>query len=107
MEDAISVNRIVEELKMETPSLVLLYKPQGMIDTNFPNLAKDTFLLVLMTDFQASLFETFSSKIVCVDSTHKTNQCRFKLITVVVSDEYHNGIICQMVEYSTLLYHVK
>ena len=46
-----------------------------------------------MTEFQASMFETFSSEIVCVDSTHKTNQYQFKLITVVVSDEYHNGII--------------
>ena len=72
MEDAISVNRIVEELKMEIPSPVLLYKPQGIIDSNLLNLAKDTFLLVLMTEFQASMFETFSSKIVCVDSTHKT-----------------------------------
>ena len=78
---------------METPSPVLIYKPQGTIDSDLPNLPKDTFLLVLMTDFQASLFETFSSKIVCIDSTHKTNQYRFKLITVIVSDEYHNGII--------------
>ena len=78
---------------METPSPVLLYKPQEIVDSNFPYLAKDTFLLVLMTEFQASLFETYSSKMVCVDSTHKTNQYRFKLITVVVADEYHNGCL--------------
>jgi len=90
-EDAISVDRIVQQLQTETPSPVLLYKPQGIDDSNMPLLLKDTFLLVLMTDFQASLFETFCSKIVCVDSTHKTNQYRFKLITVVVPDEYHNG----------------
>ena len=35
-EDAISVNRIVEELQMETPSPVLLYKPQGKEDPNWP-----------------------------------------------------------------------
>ena len=44
---------------METPSPVLLYKPQEIVDSNFPYLAKDTFLLVLMTEFQASLFETY------------------------------------------------
>jgi len=101
-EDAISVNRIVEELQMETPSPVLLYKPQGKEDPNWPLLLKDTFLLVLMTEFQASLFEMFCSKIVCVDSTHKTNQYRFKLITVVVPDEYHNGIT--VVYYTVHLY---
>jgi len=78
---------------METPSPVLLYKPQGIDDPNWPLLLKDTFLLVLMTEFQASIFEMFCSRIVCVDSTHKTNQYRFKLITVVVPDEYHNGIV--------------
>ena len=35
-EDAISVNRIVEELQMETPSPVLLYKPQGIHDPDWP-----------------------------------------------------------------------
>lgn len=83
VEDAISVNRIVEELNMETPSPVLLYKPQGINDSNFPYLAKDTFLLVLMTEFQASLFETYSSKIVCVDSSHKTNQYQFNWLQLL------------------------
>ena len=63
---------------------------------------KDTFLLVLMTEFQTSMFEMFCPKIVCVDSTHKTNQYRFKLITVVVPDEYHNGIT--IVYYTVHLY---
>ena len=44
-----------------------------------------------MTGFQASLFNTFSHRIVCLDSTHKTNHYRFKLLTLVVRDEYHNG----------------
>ena len=93
MEDAISVNRIVQELLIESPSPILLYKPQGVEDSNLPHVSKDTFLLVLMTEFQASLFETFCSKITCIDSTHKTNQYRFKLLTVIVPDEYHNGNI--------------
>ena len=62
-----------------------------MTDPEFPKLAKDTFLLVIMTSFQASVFETFCSKITCLDSTHKTNQYRFKLLTVIVADEYRNG----------------
>ena len=90
-EDAVSLHQIVKELSMESPSPVLLYKPQGTEDVEFPTLAKDTFLLVIMTEFQATLFETFSEKITCIDSTHKTNQYRFKLLTIVVPDEYRNG----------------
>ena len=91
LHDAISVDRIVKELKEEAPSPVLYYK-QGVADSNFSMLHEDTFLLFIMTGFQASLFETFGERIVCLDSTHKTNQYRFKLLTVVVPDEYRNGI---------------
>ena len=90
-EDAISVDRIVKELNEETPSPVLFYKAQGVSNPDFPLLAEDTFLLVIMTQFQATLFENFSERIICLDSTHKTNQYRFKLITLVVPDEYRNG----------------
>ena len=99
-EDAVSVDRIVSELKQETPTPVLLYKPQGRTDPEFPMLAEGTFLIVLMTNFQASLFEAFSDRITCLDSTHKTNQHRFKLLTIVVPDEYRNG------KMSNLLLHV-
>ena len=83
---------IVQELSLESRSPVLLYKPQGVEDPELPNVAKDTFLLVIMTEFQATLFETFGGKISCIDSTHKTNQYRFKLLTIMVPDEYHNGM---------------
>lgn len=92
MEDAISVQRIVQELQQEIPSPVLLYKQQGVKDPDYLKLEEDTFLLVIMSSFQANLFNTFSDKIVCIDSTHKTNQYRFKLLTVIVPDEYHNGM---------------
>ena len=95
-EDAISVDRIVKELNEEPQSPVLYYKPQGVVDPDHSTLVEDTFLLVIMTRFQASLFEAFSKRIVCLDSTHKTNQYKFKLLTVVVPDEYRNGITLYM-----------
>ena len=52
------------------------------------------FFLILTTEFQASLFTTFAHKIVCLDSTHKTNQYRFKLLTLVVPDKFRNGNAC-------------
>ena len=92
-EDAISVHRIVAELKQESPTPVLLYKPQGVTSVEYPRLPQESFLLVIMTGFQASLLSQFSQRIVCLDSTHKTNQYRFKLLTVIVADEYRNGTI--------------
>ena len=94
-EDAISVQRTVEELRLESPLhvYVLFYKAQGVKDSNHPKLVKTPFCyIVLMTNFQAGLFELFSNKIVCLDSTHKTNQCQFKLTRMVVPDEYHNDM---------------
>ncbi len=44
-----------------------------------------------MTGLQAKLFEDFSLKVVCLDLTHKTNQYKHKLITLMVADEFHNG----------------
>lgn len=89
-DDAISVDRIVEELHNESQPPVQLYKAQGVPDPE-NQLPADTFLLVITTNFQAQLFHTFSHKIVCLDSTHRTNQYRFKLITLMVADEFRNG----------------
>ena len=62
------------------------------MDDNYKQLDNESFLLVVMTKFKAYMFEKFSCKIVCVDSTHKTNPYRFKLVTVVVPDEFKRYI---------------
>jgi hypothetical protein len=65
---------------------------QGTTDDIYEYLDKDSFLLVIMTGFQAQMFEKFSHKVVCIDSTHKTNPYGFKLVTIVVPDEFKNGM---------------
>ena len=89
--DALSVERLVRELQQEENSVVIAYKPQGKKDEAFPQLGEGSFLLVIMTDFQATMFEKHSARVVCIDSTHKTNPYGFKLVTVVVPDEFKNG----------------
>ena len=84
------MDRIIKELQCEDPSPVVAYKPRGVTDDSYPCLMKDNFFLVLMTDFQRSLFQKFSS-LICVDSTHKTNEYGYKLMTIVVADEFRNG----------------
>ena len=88
--DALSVDRIVCELQMEDPSPVIAYKPCGVKNENHPLLKEDNFFLVIMTKFQADMFAKFSS-MGCVDSTHKTNEYGYKLITLLVIDEFRKG----------------
>ena len=64
--------------------------PAQSLLTKYPLLTEENFLLILMTEFQAMLFKKFST-LTCVDSTHKTNEYGYKLISMVVADEFHNG----------------
>lgn len=87
-----SVDRIVHELQMEesTPVITYMYKPCGITNEQYPFLKEENFLIVIMTDFQAKLFERFCT-VGCVDSTHKTNEYGYKLITLLVIDEFRKG----------------
>lgn len=89
--DAVSVDRLCRELMREEESVIIAYKPQGRLDEAYTSLSEDSFLLVIMTNFQAVMFQRYSHKVVCVDSTHKTNPYGFKLVTIIVPDEFKNG----------------
>ena len=97
--DAISVHRIVEELQHEDVSPVIAYKALGVKNETCPLLKQENFQLAIMTEFQAALFMKFSD-LLCVDSTHKTNEYGYKLITVLVVDEFHN--VCNKSVYDYL-----
>ena len=88
--DAVSVEHLVSELQKED-NLVVAYKPQGATKEEFPKLREESFLLVIMTTFLSQMFMKHSGRIVCVDSTHNTNPYGFKLVTIVVPDEFKNG----------------
>ena len=91
--DATSVNLIVEELRNEHYNPVLIYKPQGRTEPQCPTLQDETFVLALQTKFQKDLYEAHASTILCIDSTHGTNQYRLKLITCIVPDDHGKGMI--------------
>ena len=50
-------------------------------------LEKDYFMLALMTNQQLTMYKKFANRIICMDSTHNTNQYGLKLITLLVPDE--------------------
>ena len=66
---------MVAELRQESFDPILIFKPQGRKDAALiSNLQEDAFVLVLPTEFQMELHRNYASKIVCIDSTHGTNQ---------------------------------
>ncbi|XP_035215656.1 uncharacterized protein LOC118189203 [Stegodyphus dumicola] len=95
--DAVSVNSIIETLKCEAYNPVLLYKPQnnstlyGPTDLdNLPN-HKVSFALGLQTREQKEMMIKGCTEILCIESTHKTNQYDFYLLNLIVPDEFGCG----------------
>lgn len=89
--DAISVSLLVSELQEESFDPILCYKPQGRVESEHPNLPKTAFVLAIQTKFQLDLYKEFASTILCIDSTHGTNQYKFKLLTIIVADDLGKG----------------
>lgn len=70
---------------------MLFYKKQGVEDGSY-SLQVDDFCLVLMTGFQKSMLDKFGSNIIAVDGTHGLNNYDFELTTVLVVDEFGEGL---------------
>ena len=91
-EDALSVQLTVEELQQEPFNPVLIYKPQGVTNPNYPTLSEDAFVLAVQTEFQMQLYQTYAESVLCIDSTHGTNAYNFTLITCIVADNFGQGM---------------
>ena len=91
--DLTSVLAWVEEMNALEYNPVLVFKLQGIdqCDTTDKS-SKDDFLLVLQTKFQCDMFKKFGCTAVCIDSTHGTNAYDFNLTTILVIDEYGEGL---------------
>ena len=88
-----SVKIWVEEMSSQIYNPVLLHKVQGEEPCiEMENLKKEDMLLVIQTEFQKDMMVKFGNNIVCLDATHGTTMYDFLLITVVVVDEYGEGV---------------
>ena len=56
------------------------------------DIGKDDILLSIQTEFQRDIMMEFGNNIICIDATHNTNMYDFYLITIVVVDEFVEGI---------------
>ncbi len=92
-DDATSVTLLVSELREELLDPVLIFKPQGSRSVEYPTIPEESFIFAFQTEFQLQLYQQHASTILCIDSTHGTNQYKFKLITIVVRDDLGKGCI--------------
>jgi len=67
------------------------YFNQGQEDSK-TNLSKDDFFLVIMTNFQSEMLLQFGNNKICIDGTHGLNSYSIQLYTLLVLDEYDNGV---------------
>ena len=74
---------MVKELKDEPFNPVLIYKTQGLKELQYPMVPDYIFM---QTEFQMEFYRQHAPTILCIDSTHGTNQYNFELITCVVPD---------------------
>ena len=83
----------VEELQNLTYNPVIIFKPQGVEQSdNVDNLSKDDFLLGLQTEFQRDAMQRYGNSAIMMDATHSTTQYDFLLITIFVVDEHGSGL---------------
>ncbi|XP_019853060.1 PREDICTED: uncharacterized protein LOC109582660 [Amphimedon queenslandica] len=93
--DHSSVQLWVDNLQSdsEDESVVLLFKEQGVEQSNDLNdFSVSDFALGIQTCFQKDMLFRFGKESICIDSTHGTNIYDFYLITVLVLDDYKEGI---------------
>ncbi|XP_034236595.1 uncharacterized protein LOC117642470 [Thrips palmi] len=88
--DAMSVDMWVAEQQAKDHNIVAYYKRQHEVDP-CGVLAEDDFMVVLMTDYQKEILQTYSTDKTLIDSTHGTNKYDFQLTTLMTVDEFGAG----------------
>lgn len=86
--DHASVAAWISEWESKEHSPLLFYKLQG---DEMEHFKAEDFMIVLQTEFQASLLQQFGSNGICMDSTHGTNMYDFTLTTLMVIIEFGQG----------------
>ncbi|GFQ85950.1 c2H2-type domain-containing protein, partial [Trichonephila clavata] len=93
-DDATSVKLMLEEMaELGAGNPILGCKFQGCLSSEYEGLNNEDFFLAIQHPLQKEMLKKFGKEIVCVDSTHGTNthSYNFKLITVLVVDDFGEG----------------
>lgn len=89
--DRIRVESWIKEKEKlpEADNPVLFYKDQH---SDYENFEKSDFILILITKFQKKMMLQFGEKVICIDGTRGLNDYNFQLFTILILDEYDEGI---------------
>ena len=96
-DDSTSTFLMVKKLQQDNFNIILVHKSQGEKTLRGPKMYDDIDLKnnIFAFGFQAKeqlkMFQKHAHKILCIEATHKTNQYKFPLINLVISDEFNKG----------------
>ena len=98
-DDHTSVSLLVENMMELTDNPIFIYKKQGQKQSaDMNDLSDEDFVIGIQTHFQRDMLIKFGEKAICMDSTHGTNVYDFYLITVLILDEFGEGVpICWII----------
>ena len=95
-DDAMSLAAMIQEARntdTDEGNIVLLCKFQSEHSYEHKVLQEKDFMIVIQTSLQKEMLREFApNRVVCMDSTHGTNVYRFYLITVLVVDDFGEGL---------------
>ena len=84
-----------EQKKDSSERFMRYYKPRNKKSDEFPDLDEKQFFMVLMNDFQMEMVKNFNrqkERVITMDATFGLNNKKVLLITLMMIDEYGNGV---------------
>ena len=91
--DLTSLTAWVLEMSTLTHNPVIIFKQQGLKQGHkIDNVSDNDFIIGIQTEFQRDMMRQFGSLTMCIDTTHGTNMYDFNLLTLLVLDEYNEGV---------------
>lgn len=82
----------VEAFILEHADWVVYYKKQGILDDKYPELKEDDIIIIIMTPYQKEMLQKFGKNVIAIDGTHGMNTYGFLLHTILVVDNYREGM---------------
>lgn len=81
---------MVQRLRQTEENPILMYRVPNTQEESHDR--TKSLLIVLATQFQLKMLHDFGKNHICIDSTHDTAGYSFYLTSIVVVDDYGNGI---------------
>lgn len=93
--NAISVRMLVENFAIQESrrSSIIFFKEKGQL-CQLGYFTVDDFVICTMSEFQEYMLSLFGIKKICINSMHGLNEYKYELFSIIIVNEYGNGIPC-------------